>query len=676
MKNLDLGKEKIPKLIKKFAIPCVISMIVAALYNIVDQIFIGWSDAGAFGNAATNIVYPFTVISLAFALLIGDGAAALFSLSQGANDKEKANKSIGNGFILLIIISIILTIIGLVFNKQILGLFGGNPKEVECYQYAMDYLRIICYGLPFYIIGQGLNASIRNDGSPRYAMVATIVGAISNIILDPIFIFVFGLSVKGAAIATIIGQILTFFISIYYLKISKQFRVTKDSMKLDKGICFKTISLGLASLITQLAIVVIIAVANNLVGKYGYMTMASTGTSYGAVIPLAVIGICMKVFGIVVSIVIGVSLGGMPILGYNMGAGNTDRVKETVKYILVINFIIGLIAFIMFELFPNLIINIFGSGNGKEYMEFANYCLRIFLGGIVLTCLIKSMSILLQSMGSSLKSTILALARDVIFFVPTIIIIAHFSHSVVTMLWSAVIADVLAFITGVILLRQQFKQMDVLENESNIQDDDVQLGELLLRNKVVITISREYGSGGHFVGKLLAEKLGIPFYDKEIINLTSKEFGFNKNYIQMMEEQSAKSSIYYTNDDKLFESESKVIEKLAKKEACVIVGRCADYVLRDRAHTVKIFLYSDMDSKIKRSVKYYGLDKNRAEKEIHKINKQRAKHYNHFTNKIWNSFENYDLAINVDKLGVEETAEMIKNIIIQEDKSISGGRNV
>ena len=201
MKELDLGKERIPKLIKKFAIPCVISMIVAALYNIVDQIFIGWSEAGAFGNAATNIVYPFTVISLAFALLIGDGSAALFSLSLGAKDKEKANKSIGNGLILLIFISIVLTIIGLVFNKQILSLFGGNPNEIECYQYAKDYLKIICYGLPFYIIGQGLNASIRNDGSPKYAMFATIVGAISNIILDPIFIFVFKMSVKGAAIA-------------------------------------------------------------------------------------------------------------------------------------------------------------------------------------------------------------------------------------------------------------------------------------------------------------------------------------------------------------------------------------------------------------------------------------------------------------------------------------------
>ena len=455
MEKIDFENDKISKLIKKFAIPCVISMIVAALYNIVDQIFIGWSKAGAFGNAATNIVYPFTVIALAFALLVGDGAAALFNLSLGAKNKEKANKSIGNGLILLIIISVILTIFGLVFNKQILRIFGGNP--VQCYQYAKDYLRIICYGLPFYIIGQGLNASIRSDGSPKYAMFATVIGAISNIILDPIFIFVFNMSVKGAAIATIIGQILTFIVSLLYLKKSKSFKINKESLKLNKEICKKSTSLGLASLITQLAIVIIIAVANNLVGKYGYKTVASTGVAYGVVTPLAVIGICMKVFGIVVSIVIGVSLGGMPIIGYNMGAKNIKRVKETIKYILITNFIIGCIAFIIFELYPTFIINIFGNDNSFEYLEYAKYCLRIFLGGIILTCMTKSLSILLQSMGSSFKSTLLALARDVIFFVPAIIIIATLSHSVVTMLWSAIIADVLSFVLGILLLKSELK---------------------------------------------------------------------------------------------------------------------------------------------------------------------------------------------------------------------------
>ena len=458
MKKLDLGKDKISTLIRKFAIPCVISMIVAALYNIVDQIFIGWSNAGAFGNAATNIVYPFTVIALAFALLIGDGAAALFNLSSGAKEKDKADKAIGNGLILLIFISIILTLGGLIFSKEILHIFGGNPKEIECYNYAKDYLRIICYCLPFYIIGQGLNASIRSDGSPKYTMMATLIGAISNIILDPIFIFVFKMSVKGAAIATIIGQILTFIASIIYLKKAKNFKIDKEAVKLNKEIDKKIVSLGLASLITQLAIVIIIAVANNLVTKYGYTTLSSTGTAYGVVTPLAVIGICMKIFGIVVSIVIGVSLGGMPIIGYNMGAKNIKRVKETIKYILITNLIIGSIAFIIFQAFPTFIINIFGKGNSVEYLEYANYCLRIFLGGIILTCLVKSLSILLQSMGSSFKSTLLALSRDVIFFVPAIILIANISHSVVTMLWSAIIADVLSFILGVFLLKSEFKK--------------------------------------------------------------------------------------------------------------------------------------------------------------------------------------------------------------------------
>ena len=219
----------------------------------------------------------------------------------------------------------------------------------------------------------------------------------------------------------------------------------------------QSLSLGLASLITQIAIVIIISVANNLVNKYGYMTMSSSNIAYGSIIPLAVIGICMKVFGIVVSIVIGVSLGGMSIIGYNMGCKNIKRVKETIKYILITNFIIGLIAFIIFEFFPTFIINIFGKGNSYEYIEYAKYCLRIFLGGIVFTCITKSLSIILQSMGSSFKSTLLALSRDVIFFVPSIILLATLTHSVVTMLWSAIIADILSFILGIILLKSEFK---------------------------------------------------------------------------------------------------------------------------------------------------------------------------------------------------------------------------
>lgn len=664
MKELDLGKEKISVLIKKFAIPCVISMIVAALYNIVDQIFIGWSPAGADGNAATNIVYPFTVVALAFALLIGDGAAALYSLSLGAKDEKKANKSIGNGLILLIVSSLVLALLGYVCKEKILILFGGNPKEKICFEYALDYYKVICLGIPFYIIGQGLNASIRSDGSPKYAMTATLIGAISNIILDPIFIFGLKQGVKGAAIATIIGQILTFIVSIYYLTKAKSFHISKDSVQIELPIVKKILSLGLASFITQIAIVIIISTANNLIAKYGYMTLASTGKAYGAVVPLAIIGICMKVFGIVISIVIGVALGGQPIIGYNMGAGKKDRVKETCSKILIINFIVGLVSFLLFEIFPDQIIRIFGKGNGIEYIEYARCCLRIFLGGIILTCLIKTTSILLQSMGSSFKSTLLALSRDVLFFVPSIIIIAFLSHSVVVMLWSAVVADVCAFILGFILLRTELNKLNQYKIE---QEDEIETQELVscLNQKVVITISREYGSGGHFVGQILAQKLGIPFYDKEIIDLTSKKYGYSKEYIKNKEEKkkSYSNNMYYAEDNHLFEAESEVIKELSKS-SCVIVGRCADYVLRDHPDVIKILIYSDKKSKINRVHQYYNIPLNKCEKEINKINKMRSTYYEYYTSQKWNDIQNYDLAIHTDVLGVHETAHLLGEYII------------
>ena len=666
MKSLDLENEKIGKLLKKFAIPCIISMIVASLYNIVDQIFIGWSSAGAFGNAATNIVYPFTVIALAFSLLVGDGMASLFSILTGSSDTKKASKSIGNGLVLLLIVSLVITCSGLLFSDKILSLFGANKNEIECYNFAKDYFQIICYGLPFYIIGQGINSSIRSDGSPKYAMIATITGAITNIILDPIFIFVFKMEVKGAAIATIIGQIFTFIVSILYLKKSKLFKINKDSLKPDIKIMKKILSLGVASLITQLAIVIVIAVANNVISKYGYQTMASTNNPYGVVIPIAVIGICMKVFGIIISIVIGVALGGQPIIGYNMGALKTDRVKQTIKYILIINLIVGIIAFILFEFFPTYIINIFGNNNSIEYMEYARLCLKIYLGGIILTCLIKTSSILLQAMGSSLKSTILASIRDVIFFVPSLIIISSITHNIVLMLWSAVIADILSFIVGIFLLKSEIKKLDSLNKD--FQDDtSIKNNNSILKKKIVITIAREYGSGGHYVGKLLAEKLGINFYDKEIINIIAKKLGYDKNYVLENEEKIERPNLYYFNNNKLFTETSKTIVDIAKKESCVIVGRCSDYILKDMKNVIKIYLYSNNDAKINRVIKYYNVDKENALKEINKINKQRAKYYNYFTGRNWDSFTNYDFIFNVDNLGVDKTADIIRDIVFKVD---------
>lgn len=459
MKQYDLGTEKIGRLVRHFAVPCVISMLVAALYNIVDQIFIGWSSAGAYGNAATNIVYPFTVLALGLALLIGDGSAANFSIELGKQNQDNADKAVGNGLVLLIIMSAILCAVGFAFKTHILHLFGANPNENVCYNYANDYFTVICSGLPFYMIGQGLNGSVRADGSPKYAMSCTLAGAITNLILDPIFIFGLNLSVRGAAIATVIGQIVTFIMSVFYLFHSKHFVVTRQSVKPKFHIIRRIVSIGMASLIVQLSIVIIISVNNNLLSKYGYETMASTGTVYGCVIPLAVVGIVMKVFGIVVSIVIGISLGGQPILGFNMGAGKSERVKQTVSVITKLVLTIGTVCFLIFELLPDMVISVFGKNNSAEYMEYAKLCIRIFLSGIIFTCYIKSASVILQSLGNSRKSTLLALLRDVIIFVPTSVILAVASHNIVTMLWAALISDVVSFIIGVIFIRLEMNKI-------------------------------------------------------------------------------------------------------------------------------------------------------------------------------------------------------------------------
>ncbi|MBR1797782.1 MAG: MATE family efflux transporter [Clostridiales bacterium] len=443
-------------------------MIVAALYNIVDQIFIGWSEAGAYGNAATNIVYPFTVLALGLALLIGDGAAAAFSIALGMDNREKANRNIGNGLIMLIGLAVVLCVAGFALRGQVLKLFGADPQEELCYRYATEYYMIICAGLPFYMIGQGLNGSIRADGSPRYAMACTLAGAISNLILDPVFIFACGMGVKGAAIATVIGQILTFVMSVVYLFRSKLFKINREAIKPDFKTVRSIVTVGMASLIVQLSIVIIIAVNNNLLGKYGYETIASTGVAFGAVTPLAVVGIVMKVFGIVVSVVIGISLGGQPIIGFNLGAGNTGRVKETVFTITKLVLAVGLIAFLIFEIFPDAVIILFGKNNTPEYMEYARLCIRIFLGGIILTCFIKSAAIMLQSMGNSLKSTLLALLRDVIIFVPASVILASVSHSIVTMLWAALISDVISAVIGLVFLLNTLKSIPVYNKSDDI----------------------------------------------------------------------------------------------------------------------------------------------------------------------------------------------------------------
>ncbi len=653
MKELDLGKDKISKLLLAFSVPCVISMLINSIYNIVDQIFIG-KGVGTLGNAATNVIFPLVIIFNAIAGLIGNGAAANLSLKLGENDKKAAGKSIGQAFSLSVIVSVIVSVFAYIFLPQLVYLFGCTDSV---YQFAIDYGRIIIIGAPFMLIYSSLSNIIRADGSPRYSMIMLVIGAIINIILDPIFIFTFDMGVKGGAIATVIGQVISFIIAVAYLWKVKSVKISKYDFKLDKN-SFKILSLGLSSFITQATILVLFVFMNNIMTKLGVQT------KFGSDIPLSVYGVISKINSLYISTVLGISIGAQPIIGFNYGAGNETRVKETIKKVLKINFIIGIIFNIIFVLFPRQLAGIFISSTDESYelfMEFATLMCRSFLLVMALNALEMTTSIVIQSLGKVVKSTSVTFIRQIILLIPISLILAFaFGKGIYGVLYAGCIADILCFIITIFILRSEYKKLGVKENVKVNEDKEIPIK--YTGKHIVITISREYGSGGRFVGKLVAEKLGVPFYDKEIISLSAKQSGLSETYIEEIEQKKKSANYANNNDDRLFIAEQKVIETLAEKSSCVIVGRCADYILRNNKDALKIFLYSDSNSKEERAVKYYGFKKENALKEINKINKERAKHYKFYTNREWKDFNNYDFMINVDRYGVEKTAENITSI--------------
>ena len=651
-----LGYENIKTLMKKFSIPCIISLVVNALYNIVDQIYIGWG-VGYLGNGATNIIFPITVVALAFALMLGDGASAYLSLKLGEKKKDEAKKGVCNGIISSVIVSLLLCIICLIFLPKLIYLFGCT-KALK--KFALEYGYVIALGLPFVMIGTTLNSIIRADGSPKYAMTSMVTGAILNIILDPIFIFVFHMQVKGAAIATVISQIVTFIMNIAYLRKFKSITLTKKDYKFNLNITKNIAMLGISSFITQMSIVIVIAVQNNMLAKYGVYS------KYGTEIPITVIGIVMKINQILNSIIIGIAAGSQPIIGYNYGASNYKRVKETLKYVIKVSLFVGLVAFILFQTIPEPLISIFGSGNDL-YNEFACLTFRIMLLLTICNSVQIVSGIFFQAIGKSGKSAFLSLSRQILFLIPAMIIMSSII-GVKGVLYAGPIADGLAFIISVILLITENKNLNKKEVNITALSEDIKESNIL-KNKIIITIAREYGSGGRYVGRLVAQKLGIKFYDKDIMVKLAEETGLSLDYIESNEQKrdniaNISSNIAgLTTQDNLYLEESKLIKSLSSS-SCVIIGRCADDILKDEKNILKVFIYSDMDDKIKRVTTHYNIDKKNALKEIKRINKLRSNHYKHYTGKNWGMPDNYDLCINSDLLGVEKTAEIISDMAI------------
>lgn len=446
-RNNPLVTERIGKLLPRYAIPSIISLLISSLYNIVDQIFIG-HGVGYLGNCATSITFPLTVIGLAIAQLIGDGTAAHLSLCQGKNNTECFDLCLGTGLTTGAVLSILYMVVFFSFSKEILTTFGATGETLSLTE---DYSTVIFIGMPFYVISNLLSAVIRADGSPQYSLLAMSAGAIFNIVFDPIFIFALDMGVLGAAIATIAGQMISCVITVAYLWKSKTFRLSKNSFRFCPKETARALPLGISSFLTQFAIVVVSGVSNMLLVKYGAVSV------YGSDIPVAVQGIVMKVFAIVISIALGLAIGAQPIIGFNYASKNYQRVKSTFKLVVGLTFLVSIIATVIFEVFPNIILRIFGD-EGPVYMEYGLLSFRIYLSLISFTCIQKVSGIFLQAIGKPISSILVSVSRDMVFQLFFMIVFAIY-FGIIGVLYAGPAADILSLIISIAYVSFEWRKM-------------------------------------------------------------------------------------------------------------------------------------------------------------------------------------------------------------------------
>ena len=461
--NIFLEREPVGKLMLRYSIPLIISLLVAALYNIVDQIFIAnASYLGSNGNAANNVVFPMTVIALAFTLMIGDGVCAFVSMSLGARNPKQAGDSVGSAALLSSSVGVIIALAYWIFREELVTLFGGRVND-ETFRLAAEYFSWIIPGIPFYVFGQAMNPVISADGSPDYVMFSTLMGAGINIILDPVFIFVFRWGMMGAAVATVAGQIFTAFMSLRYIsRKMKAVEFSRSNLHFHPALMRRYLPLGMCSFLSQLALVISVASVNMMIHKYGASDPIFGKPEYSQ-IPMAVIGIVMKFFQIVISIVVGLSASCTPITAFNMGAGRPDRVKSLFTLLLKCETVLGVIAFVIVEFFPANIASLFGaSGESVYYADFTVKCFRTYLCLIVLACVNKAAFIFIQAMGRPWISAGLSAVREVIFGAGLTVIMPMFM-GLDGVLWSMPASDALMFAVSACVIAMIYRELSRAE---------------------------------------------------------------------------------------------------------------------------------------------------------------------------------------------------------------------
>lgn len=446
--NNYLGKENVSKLLLQFAIPSTLALIISCLYNIVDQIFVG-NGIGYLGNAATGIVFPITVIGWGASVLFGDGMATYLSLSQGKGDTASAGKSVANSILGSFLSGIVIIAVCYAFGDSIFFALGATEATIGL---TRDYGRIIFAMMPFALVQNTLASIIRADGSPKYSMFAMIVGAVINIIGDPVAIFVLDLGIQGAAYATILGQFVSFLICIAYLGRSRVFKVESSDFIPSWKHLKPVLPLGCGSFLTQLCIVATTVVNNILLKSYGALSV------YGPDIPLSAFVVITKLFQIILNIACGITAGALPIMGYNYGARLYGRVKETFRLVVLSTLTVCAVATVLFESIPLVFVRMFGSDGGELYTGFAVYCLRVYLSLVVFTCLQKACAMFLQSIGHAKSAVPLSVLRDILLIVLSLVLPTKMG--VIGILWAAPAADIVAIIITAVVIVRVWKQME------------------------------------------------------------------------------------------------------------------------------------------------------------------------------------------------------------------------
>ncbi|MBS6216004.1 MAG: MATE family efflux transporter [Clostridiales bacterium] len=450
-----LGYEPLPKLLRSFAVPSVIAMLVGSLYNIVDQIFIG-QGVGYLGNAATNVAYPLTTICLAIALLIGIGSASRFSLSLGAGEPEQAARVVGNAIAMMAVLGLLYTLLVEAFLHPLLLAFGATPDVMP---YAVAYTRITALGMPLLIVTNAMSNLARADGSPKYSMTCMLVGAVINTILDPIFIFVLHQGVAGAALATVIGQFFSFLLAVRYAFHFQHIDLRREHLRLSLGESLQTASLGMSSSLNQVALTFVQIVINNSLIYYG------AGSVYGTNIPLAACGIVMKTNALLLAVVIGISQGSQPIIGFNYGARQYGRVRGIYRLAIGCNLAVSLVGFLLFQFCPRQIISIFGSGDAL-YFEFAVRFMRIFLFMVLVNGVQMLSSSFFSAIGKPVKGLVLSMTRQVLFLIPLLLLLPALLGGIDGILFAGPVADTMAFLTTVCLVSREMKRIRGLEAQN------------------------------------------------------------------------------------------------------------------------------------------------------------------------------------------------------------------